>query len=432
MPLNIPKSNPLTSTQSELTAKIGSMKSLLELPFLEFKNIPKLDQVSTFDYLLRILESMGISPEVIFQQFFSRVLDEAGTFLEETIVEGLATQVMYAGVQMPGGTFNLAESDPASRDAIAKGNASAINQKMDEAGLTNFLQTAKQKIVKDLTLAVFGPKEGPAAEYLNPNADERNRIIENAVCAVDAYSLSNNGFIRDEDVEYNRIALARQLEKGEVILEISCQKVKITLPEDPSWIFEGGGIQTLSSNPTTPAQSIEILATYVESTAQQINNQQNAKSGGKTFMQIFLEKFISNITNLVQPFIGPLLGSIQLDFPEDYNPSVDDLVTNTCEIMNESSPNPNKKAFGESLANQLYKLLVNMILIIAIREFKKLAKNYFARIYRERGKRKLDKIKARFALTAEAENTIEDAKKAVAYAKAAASLAPILAGQTPI
>lgn len=303
---------------------------------------------------------------------------------------------------------------------------------MDEAGLTNFLQTAKQKIVKDLTLAVFGPKEGPAAEYLNPNADERNRIIENAVCAVDAYSLSNNGFIRDEDVEYNRIALARQLEKGEVILEISCQKVKITLPEDPSWIFEGGGIQTLSSNPTTPAQSIEILATYVESTAQQINNQQNAKSGGKTFMQIFLEKFISNITNLVQPFIGPLLGSIQLDFPEDYNPSVDDLVTNTCEIMNESSPNPNKKAFGESLANQLYKLLVNMILIIAIREFKKLAKNYFARIYRERGKRKLDKIKARFALTAEAENTIEDAKKAVAYAKAAASLAPILAGQTPI
>jgi len=73
-----------------------------------------------------------------------------------------------------------------------------------------------------------------------------------------------------------------------------------------------------------------------------------------------------------------------------------------------------------------------MILIIAIREFKKLAKNYFARIYRERGKRKLDKIKARFALTAEAENTIEDAKKAVAYAKAAASLAPILAGQTPI
>ena len=428
MPLNVPNSNPLTTTQSELTAKIGSMKSLLELPFLEFKTVPKEIQISTFDYLLRILESMGISVEVIFQQFLSRVFDESGEFLEDAVIDGLAKQLTFAGVQMPGGTFDVGTTGDEEILAITNANKSAISAGLEAAGLSNFLQTAKQQIVKDLTLAIFGPKDGPAAEYLNPDPAQRQRIIENAVCAVDAYSLSNNGFTRNEDVEYNRIALARQLEKGEVILEISCQEVKIKLPEDPSWIFEGGGTQTLSSNPTTPAQSLEVLATYVESTAQQINNQQNAKSGGKTFIQILIEKLISNITNLVQPFIGPLLGAIGPLFPEEFNPQVDDLVTSTCEVLNESSPNPNKKAFGETLANRLYKLLVNMLLIIAIREFKALVKNYFARIARERGKRKLEKIKARFAMV---DDAAEETRKAVAFAKASASLASVL-GQTSI
>ena len=428
MPLNVPNSNPLTSTQSELTAKIGSMKSLLELPFLEFKTIPKEIHVSTFDYLLKILESMGISVEVIFQQFLSHVFDEAGNFLEDAVVDGLAKQLTFAGIQMPGGTFDVETTSNEEIAAITNINKSAISARLAEAGLSNFLQTAKQQIVKDLTLAIFGPKDGPAAEYLNPDPAQRQRIVENAICAVDAYSLSNNGFTRNEDVEYNRIALARQLEKGEVILEISCQEVKIKLPEDPSWIFEGGGTQTLSSNPITPAQSLQVLATYVESTAQQINNQQNAKSGGKTFMQILIEKLISNITNLVQPFIQPLLGAISPQFPDGFSPQVDDLVTNTCEVLNESSPNPNKKAFGETLANRLYKLLVNMLLIIAIREFKKLVRNYFARIARERGKRKLEKIKARFAMV---DGAAEEARKAVAFAKASASLAAVL-GQTSV
>lgn len=429
MPLNIPNTNPLTSTQSELTAKISSMKSLLELPFLEFKTIPKGKQVSTFDYLLRIMESMGLSVEVIFQQFLSRLFDESGTFLEEAIIDGLALQLMLLGIEMPSTTFDINAVTQEKRDSVVSSNKVLIQSALASAGLTNFMQTAKQQIVKDLTLSVFGPRNGAAAEYLNSNPNERQRIIDNAICAVDAYSLSNNGFIRNEDVEYNRIALAKQLEKGEVILEISCQEVKIKLPEDPSWIFEGGGTQTISSSPITPARSLEILATYVESTSQQINNQQNAKSGGKTFMQILIEKLISNITNLVQPFISPVLGAIQPSFPQGFNPQVDDLITNTCEILNNTSSNPNKKAFGESLSNKLYKLLINVLLIAAIREFKKLVKNYFSRISRERGKRKLEKIKARFSLI---DDSVDEARKAVAFEKAIASLSSVLGQQITI
>ena len=40
-----------------------------------------------------------------------------------------------------------------------------------------FLQTAKQKMVKDLMIMIFGPKDGPVAIALNPNAAERDYLI---------------------------------------------------------------------------------------------------------------------------------------------------------------------------------------------------------------------------------------------------------------
>lgn len=429
MPFSTPNTNPLTTTQSELTARIGSMKSLLEIPFVDFNNIPKSKQVSTSDYLLRILNTLGLNPKFVFQQFIAQVLDTSGNFLENAVIEASATQLMYTGVQLPGGTFNLGQTTAQQRQTIINQNKSFISARVSQLGLTNFLQTAKQQIAKDLTLSIFGPKDGAAAEYLNPNPSERERIISESICAVNAFSMSNDGFERNEDVEYNRIALARQLERGEVILEISCQQVKVRLPEDPSWIFEGGGTQTIGSSPTTPAQSLDILATYVESTAQQINNEQNTKSAGKTFQEILVERMISTMTFLLYPYIGTLIAAFETDLPDGVNVNADTLVTSTCEIQNQTSSNPNKKRFGESIANQLYKKLVSLLLIVATREFKKLVKNYFARIARERARRKLEKNKARFALV---EDVAEEAEKAARLERAYAALEPILSGNQPI
>lgn len=431
MPLDIPVSNPLTPAQAELTAKIGSMKSLLSLPFLEFKNIPKPKQISAFDYLMRILGALGISPKVIFQQFFSQILDQVGTSLEDAVIEGVAAQMLAYGVKLPGENIQPGLT-PAEEEQVLNQNKAYIKQQLAIAGLSNFLQTAKQQIAKDLTIAIFGPKDGPAAEYLNPNATERQRIIDNAICAVDAFTLSNNAFIRDEDTEYNRIALARQLEKGEVIFEISCQEVKIKLPEDPSWIFEGGGQQTIQGGGITPAQSVTQLATYVESVTQQINNQANATDAGKTFWQILVEKFISNATNLIQPFVSPLLGTIATAVPGNVSVTPESIITNTCEILNDNSPSApaaQKKKFGERLANMLLKFLLQLMLIRAIREFKKLVRNYFARIARERAKRKLEKIKARFNLI---DDAAEAAEKAKSFASATASLGAILTNPSEV
>lgn len=426
MPLNVPQSNPLTPSQSEVKARIGSMKSLLELPFVQPKNIPKSKQVSTFDYLTDVLRGLGINTDLIFQQFFSQVLQQGGTFLEGAIISGLAAQLTSSEVVLPGQTFSDFDSPP-NPVQVRQKNEDFIRQKFQSLGLTNFLQTAKQQIAKDLTLAIFGGQNTSAAQYLNPNEQERDRIIKNAVCASDAFVLSNNAFVRNEDLEYNRIALAQQLEKGEVIFDISCQKVKITLPEDPSWIFEGGGIETIESSSLTPAQSIELLATYVESNAQQINNEENSSSAEKTFYQILIEKFLSNIVNLVFPYMSILTNAIQSDVPPNVNMSSENMFAGTCSILNETSSSlaSSKKVFGKTLVNQLYKLLLKLLLLAAIREFKKLTKNYFARLARERNKIKFEKMKAKFPLAGSLTDSFETAQRSIAYANALSKLSSI-------
>lgn len=74
MALKIPVSSPLTDAQSELTSKIGSMKSLLSLPIDAHLNIPKSQQISTMDYLLKVMRALGIDPEIIFNLFWIKYL----------------------------------------------------------------------------------------------------------------------------------------------------------------------------------------------------------------------------------------------------------------------------------------------------------------------------------------------------------------------
>lgn len=444
MALEVPVKSVLTESQAELTSKITSMKGLLSNTFRPLKKTSKSRQVSSFDYLKEIISSMGYSPEFIFQTFFSYILDETGTFLEEKIVSAISQQLAVNGTKLPGtintsnippsvhispifllqesANFNTNLIDERIIAAVKEVNINYINTTLASLGLTNFLQTAKQKIVKDLTLAIFGPKDGAAAEYLNSNAQERARIISNAVCASDAFSLSNKPTIRDEDIEYNRIQLQKQLEQGEVILEISCQDVKIKLPEDPKFIFEGGGQYTVGSTPITPAQSIEILGKYVEGRTQQINNESNKDSAGNSFMQILIEKFLSNITNLVFPYLGPVIQTIQ-GTPAGAAYTPESLITNTCEILNNTSSNPNKKQFGENLANEIYKQLIKMMMLFVVKEFKRIAKNYFVAIAKEKIKRKQDKLKNKYPEIVEAE---QKAKKTERYLKAVNELRDIL------
>lgn len=400
MAFKTPQNSPLTETQLELTAKIGSMKNLLSLPFTKFKNIPKNEQISTFDYLIKILRALGFSEELLFRQFLEKIFSLTGTFLEDKILEAIGAALDAKGIK-------LSDTDS---------NADYLKRFVPN----NFLQGVKTKMINELMVMVFGARNG-ASEKLVSDPVRRNELIDQAICGFNMFSLSNNPKIKNQDVQFNRAKIKQELEKGEVTFEINCQTVKIKLPEDPVFVFTGGGTGTISSNVVEPAQQVYYAVNYVKNETGKINNTNNSEAAGKSFFQILIEKLLSYITTLVIPHVGPIFAFLALR-PQTSNITVNDIMYNNCSI--EQNPNDqNKTAFCTSLINALYKELLKIILVFVIREFKKLVANYFAKSARERLTRKANKIKLKFSLL---NGSIDNASKAAAYAAALSSLNSIL------
>jgi hypothetical protein len=418
MAFNVPAQNPLTSSQSELVSKISSMKNLLNIPLFKQINIPKFQQVSMFDYLNKVMESMGIQPEVLFLVFIDRLFGAGSSFLEDTVLDGLAETLSKKGISLP----NINQSG--AIDAETASSFKSQNMAYFSAVMpTNFLETFKQQMAKDLALMIFGGKDSPAGEYLNPSAAERDRLINAAVCAASNFDLSNKAIVKDQDLEYNRIALKRQLEAGQVEFEINCQTIKIKLPEDPSFIFEGGGTETIEGQAVTPAQSMEVMVNYVQSQTQGINNEQNANKAGKSFFRILIEKLIGYFSTIIYAYIDPIMDAIQ-STPAGVNVTKDSLLSDPCSIINDPD-NQEKAEFSERILNLLLKGLLAIILLEVIKVFKRLVTNYFARTFLERQRRKAEKIKARFGMLGDVAETAEKARKFAAAASTLATIVPI-------
>lgn len=424
MSLKIPISSPLTEAQAELTSKIGSMKNLLSLPIDVNFNIPKSQQISTFDYLLKVMRALGIEPELIFNLFLDKVFDVGSTFLEEKVINAVADSIGQKGRLLP--NVNNPSATQEEKEAYKISNRTYL------IGLVpaTFLQAVKQQIAKNLTLMIFGPKDGGPADVLNSNPLERQRLFEESICGVNLFSLSSDPNILQQDVEFNRIALRRQLELGQVIFEINCQDVKIKLPENPSYIFEGGGQFTSSSTiPPTPSQSLSILVQHVKNQGQRINNEENSNSIGKSFFEVLIVKLLNYISSLVSPFLGPIFSLISNDSAA-IGLDATNVAYSNCDIMNsanDAAQNPEEKQeFFKSLANALLKELLRVLLVFTIKEFKKLIANYFARTAVEKQKRKAEKIKQKFAIFNKTGQATEALSKAKKYAAAAATLASII------
>lgn len=396
----------LTDLQSELTAKIGSMKSILALPNIKKPNIPKDQQISAMDYLLKIFSSLGIDPQVIFNAFLSSILDELTPKLEEYVLKAIADAIGQKRIQLSPYINAPLTANSAQIQVFKDANYQYLKELIPET----FLQAAKQKIVKDLMIMIFGPKDGPVAEALNPNAIEREYLISNAVCGIGMFAISNDPQLKDSDIEYTRIKKRKELEKGEVVYEISCQDVKITLPENPQIFFEGGGVNSVDQQlPLTPYQSIVQINQYVVNQTQKINNEKNSNKVGKSFLQILVEALINSISTLIQPYLPSVFTTIENAVAAENNfpagsvsfPTID-FVSSMCEINNLSNSNATdaekkqKKEFTRSLLNSLLKDLVKLLLVFAVKRFKKFVKDYFAQRAVERQKRKLEKSRIRY------------------------------------
>lgn len=404
MAIDLPISNPLTDAQGELTAKIGSMKSLLALPNIRKRNIPKANQISTYDYLLKILSAMGLNPEVIFNAFLNKVFDQAGTFLEDKVLDAIADSIGEQGIRLSPYINNPTATDT-EKKLYKQENKTYIHNLIPNT----FLQTVKQKIAKDLLVMIFGqPNTNPNS--LNTNPAEVGTFIKNAVCGEGLFSLSNEPIVRNQDIEFNKIALKKQLEKGEVVYEISCQDVKIKLPEDPGFIFNGGGTFTSPSAVVSPAQSLNFMVQYVNNQVQRINNESNANKGGKKFFQILIEKILSFMSVLVQPYLPSLFTTINSTLAPSQQLSMSNFIYDNCAIANDPQNNA-KKEFAKSLFNALLKELLKLLLLFVIRKFKQMVANYFARTALEKQRRKLEKAKMKFKVFSQVADTADKIQK---------------------
>ena len=418
MAIDLPINAPLTDAQGELTAKVGSMKSLLALPTIRKRNIPKANQISTFDYLLKILESMGLSPEVVFNAFLTKIFDEAEV-LERKVLDAIADAIGEQGRQLSP-FINNPTATKEQKKAYKASNRSYINGLYPSA---TFLQTVKQDLAKKLMLMIFGRNSSLEASMTTPlSSVDASNLVTSAVCGEGLFSLSNDPIVRNQDLEYNRIKLKEQLEKGEVVYEISCQNVKIKLPEDPGFIFTGGGSFTSPSSVVSPAQSLVFSVQYVNNQVQRINNESNANKGGKKFLQILIEKLISFISTLVQPYLPTVFTVINSTLPSSQQVSQGDYVFDNCAIKNDPQ-NDTKKEFAKSLFNALLKDLLKLLLLFVIKKFKQMVANYFARTALEKQRRKLEKAKMKFQIFSK---IADNADKIQKYQAAISTLSNVL------
>jgi hypothetical protein len=249
---------------------------------------------------------------------------------------------------------------------------------------------------------LFGPTQGGPTAILNPNTTETLYLINNAVCSEGIFSVSSDAFQKEEDVEYNKIQLRQDLAKGKVTFEISCQNVQISLPADPGYLFTGGGQFTQNiTTPPTPTQTINLLVQYVNNQTQNINNEKNANSGGKSFFQLLIEKLISYMGPLLINIVPGIFNIINQNTGQNIN--YGDYISSSCEIANDTSPDNSqqkkqKKSFIAILANALLRELLKIMLIYVIREFKKFIARYFAKRAIERQRRKLEKARLKSKL----------------------------------
>jgi hypothetical protein len=422
----------LTDTQSELTAKIGSMKSILTLPEFKKPNIPKAQQVSATDYLLKIFNALGIDPAVVFNSFLTQVFDETGEFLEEKVLFAIADSMGEKGVLL-----SPYENNPIATDVEKKSYKAQNKTYLKNLIPTTFLQNYKQKIAKDLAIMIFGPKDGPVAEALNPNAQERELLIGDAVCGIGMFGIFSESEPKDSDIEYNRIKKAQELTNGQIIYEISCQEVKITLPEDPTVFFVSGSPNSIQGIvPPTPYQSLVFINQYVNNQFQAINNESNANKGGKSFLQIMVELLINYISTLIQPYLPAVFtvisDAVSIETGQNISFSPSEYSYTSCQINNSAndseSEKKEKKEFMRSLLNALLKDLIKLLLIHGIKYFKKFVKNYFSKKASERQRRKAEKARLKYEQITGKVSDIQD--KIQKYQAALNTLTNILGGDS--
>lgn len=419
MPYQIPIEQPLTVTQAELTSKIGAMKNLLSLDtFKKVFNISKKEQISSYDYLLKVTKAIGMDSDSLFRIFITSFLETE--FLVKIILKSTAQMFAVGGKNLDPHSSYTSSTTPTEDD---KKKLYGINYKYLDTNplikipLVAAVELFKMQLVKNLTTLLFGkPKDATAQNAMHPNPSMLDELVEDSICGTMVFNVSSPARLRNQDLEYNKFELAERLQKGKAEFQVSCMGVEVKMPDSPAYIFGGGNVLGIPSQGITPAQSVDLIINLVSNQIQQQNKETNAPTSGKSFRQSMTEKIVVNIMTLLRPlfigfnYINPgYNGIIQNLRQVNGDPSIttDNYVSPTnCELLQQfgtdpidtSDPNNKKTLLSTILCNMVLNFLISIFITQTINQLKKFVAKYFAKKAANKQKRKADKIKAKFNL----------------------------------
>ena len=372
-----PVESPLTEDQEKLLAQLTTIKNSFSLQLKKPKFLENNQQISTFDFTKKIVESTlgSASMDAFLKNFLDKLFDPNSDKLERIVLKSLA------------------------KSLDANGKSISQSQSNQEWLLQNALsplhavfRVAKAQIVKQIITMVFGPKE-----KMSNDPVQQAVLLDSAVCSSDMFSVSNPVSDSDGDFEFNKVELKKRLTNGEMIFIISCQEVKIKLPE--TIISQADDIISNNSNTAktiiNPSILFDQVNNVVTSEAQRINAPENANSIRKSFSQIMVEKVINLINIAIQPYLPGLILSVNTNSGTDIGMTAEDLTPSPCDIRTMCTGNDaafkQKSSFISAMMNGIYAYLLSVILQKLIRELKKLIKNYIVQKSQDAIKRKLAK-----------------------------------------
>lgn len=436
----IPLEQPLSESQAKLIAQVGSMRNLTDLPFLKKFKIKKENEVSTFDYLLKVLRAMGIDPQLI----LTTLLNEL--FKTEVIVDIIlsATARLATGAKIKldsSATFTMPSIE---LTADEKKQLTNINYKWLNSNsliknpLTDVVGAMRTVMIQELMIIMFGkPKQNEASYGQNGLTNDKHRfdeLINESVCGGDfIFSVSSPAKNNNGELEYNRIQKKEKVENGNLTFKITCEDVEISLPDNPMYLFRDVPPGFQSSQPISPQEALSNVISYVGNQIQKentsSNNQSNAATGQKSFTQKVLETFITSATCLLSPFFVGIIGAVPGEaqglgpqalqmltdgflnsvFPGSVTTNqttgerVGDFVPATsCDVLNNykkeslSLEQKKKLALTTILCNLILNLVIGFLLAYVLRQVKQQIKSFVAKRAQERQIRKINKMKNRF------------------------------------
>jgi hypothetical protein len=281
------------------------------------------------------------------------------------------------------------------------------------------LSTGKRVLVAQIIKMLFGPKD-----KINSNPQTAEMLLNSVACGEKLFSTTNNPSITEQELEYNRLVLKKQLEKGKIELTVSCQKVIIELPEDFENQFnlvESEKIGIPESQRPNPAISFTLVENYVNNEVKRQRNDEDSNAVSKSFFEIILEKIFQYIS--VSFSVNPssrqafaiVNSALSLQGKQPITPQ--ELLSSPCEITNACSSGnkeefEKKSSFSRSIINSLYALLLSMLITILISEAKRMIKKLIA----EKAKEKILKlIRRRKRQFEQLQNVSNNVSKAAQY-----------------